>query len=50
MDCQNDIEDICHIATLAEHFGLTSFRTYQEEVIHEGLNAHDTIVVQPTGI
>ena len=31
MDCQNDIEDMCRIATLAEHFGLTSFRTYQKK-------------------
>ena len=28
---------------------LTSFRTYQKEVIHEYLNGRDTIVVQPTG-
>ena len=49
MDCQNDIEDMCCIATLAKHFGLTSFRTYQKEVIHEYLNGRDTIVVQPTG-
>ena len=38
MDCQSDIDDMCRIATLAEHFGLTSFRTYQKEVIHECLN------------
>ena len=39
MDCQSDIDDMCRIATLAEHFGLTSFRTYQKEVIHEALIA-----------
>ena len=49
MDCQNDIEDMCRIATLAEHFGLTSFHTYQKEVVNECLNGRDTIVVQPTG-
>ena len=27
MDCQNNIEDMCHIATLAKHFVLNPFHT-----------------------
>lgn len=49
MDCQSNVEDICRIATLAEHFGLTSFRSYQREVINECLRGRDTIIIQPTG-
>ncbi len=45
----HDIDDLCKIATLAERFGLTSFRSYQKEVIDAAISGKDTIVVQATG-
>ena len=37
------------IATLADQFGLTSFKPFQKEVIEATLDCSDTLVVQPTG-
>lgn len=37
------------IATLAERFGITSFRPYQKDVIKATLDGRDTLVIQPTG-
>ena len=48
-DEQHKMDDICMIATLAERFGLTSFRPYQKEIINAAINGKDTIVIQATG-
>ena len=37
------------IATLAQHFNLTSFNEFQQEIIDAALAKKDTIVIQPTG-
>ena len=37
------------IATLAQHFNLTSFNGFQQEIIDAVLAKKDTIVIQPTG-
>ena len=37
------------IATLAERFGLTSFKPFQREVIDATLQGKDTLVIYPTG-
>ena len=37
------------LATLAERFGCTRFRSYQKDVIQEVLNGRDALVIQPTG-
>ena len=37
------------VATLAERFKLTSFKHFQQEVIHATLQGKDTLVMQPTG-
>ena len=37
------------IATLAERFNLTRFKSYQKKAIDNVLSGQDTIVVQPTG-
>ena len=37
------------LATLAERFDCTRFRSYQKDVIQEVLNGHDALVIQPTG-
>ena len=37
------------IATLAQHFNLTSFSRFQQEIIDAVLAKKDTIVIQPTG-
>ena len=44
-----DLEDMCRVATLAETFGLTSFKPFQSIIIDSCLKGKDTIVVQPTG-
>lgn len=44
-----NIEDMCRVASLAENFGLTSFKQYQMEVIDRCLKGKDCLVVQPTG-
>ena len=44
-----DLEDMCRVATLAETFGLTSFKPFQNTIIDGCLKGKDTIVVQPTG-
>ena len=44
-----ELEDMCHVATLAETFGLTSFKPFQSFIIDSCLKGKDTIVVQPTG-
>ena len=44
----HNVDDLCKIATLAEKFGLTSFKEYQKKVIDATLQGRDTIVVQPT--
>ena len=37
------------IATLAQHFNLTSFKGFQQEIIDAVLAKRDAIVIQPTG-
>jgi len=37
------------IATLAEKFGLTSFKPFQKNVISATLDGSDTLVIHPTG-
>jgi len=37
------------LATLAERFDCTRFRSYQKDVIQEVLNGRDALVIQPTG-
>jgi len=37
------------LATLAERFDCTCFRSYQKDVIQEVLNGRDALVIQPTG-
>ena len=43
-----DLEDMCRVATLAETFGLTSFKPFRSIIIDSCLKGKDTIVVQPT--
>ena len=44
-----DLEDMCSVATLAETFGLTSFKLFQSIIIDSCLKGKDTILVQLTG-
>ena len=37
------------IATLAEKFGMTSFKPFQKNVISATLDGRDTLVIHPTG-
>ena len=48
-DSERSLSDAMLIATLAEQFGLTSFKTFQKEVIDATLQCKDTLVIQPTG-
>ena len=38
-----------YVATLAEKFNMTSFKSFQKEIIDATLNGRDTLVIQPTG-
>ena len=42
-------EHAAKVATLAEHFNLTKFKTFQKNVIDNTLSGKDSIIVQPTG-
>ena len=37
------------IATLAETFGLTKFKSFQKEIIKAAFAGKDTVVIHPTG-
>ena len=43
------LHDAMLIATLAEKFGLTSFKNFQKRIIDATLEGRDTLVVHPTG-
>ena len=43
------LTQVTRIATLAQHFNLTSFNGFQQEIIDAVLAKKDTIVIQPTG-
>lgn len=43
------LHDAMLIATLAEKFGLTSFKNFQKKIIDATLEGRDTLVVHPTG-
>ena len=46
---EQSFSDAIVVATLAEKFGLTSFKPFQKEVINATLECKDTVVIQPTG-
>ena len=41
--------DAMLVATLAEKFGLTSFKSFQKKIIDATLEGRDTLVIHPTG-
>ena len=48
-DEDHNIDDVCKIATLAQHFGMTSFRPHQKTVLDAAIAGKDTVVIQSTG-
>ena len=49
LDSTIQIEEMCHVDTLAETFSLTQFKPFQKDVTTQCLNGNDAIVIQPTG-
>jgi len=49
--CHSDIsfQDAMLISTLAERFGITSFKSFQKKIIDATLEGRDTLVIHPTG-
>lgn len=43
------MQDAMLVATLAEKFGLTAFKSFQRKIIDAVLEGQDTLVIQPTG-
>ena len=48
-NAERSFSDAILLATLAEQFGLTSFKPIQKEDIEATLQSRDTLVIQPTG-
>ena len=45
----SSIQDATMVATLADKFNLTSFKSFQKEVIDQIVQKQDTLVIYPTG-
>lgn len=45
LSSSQDLEDMCSVATLAETFGLTSFKLFQSIIIDSCLKGKDTIQI-----